>query len=203
MLNLESCPKPTTSTAALIVTLRSLYCTMSIAFLPLCHHDKESSERLCPVQSCPGSSITPDSRRRQLLSQHALPSDGTGQASELQFLSGSRQLLQQKNFPFYPNSAQEALAILAITHRGLQAEFSLVHVSTSCCAASVQLCLPSSTAASHRNLVPGHAVCISDVHAHSSWQMLHTQRQLSQPFQSPVNFQIIRNIEMSHMPSSG
>ena len=48
------------------------------------------------------------------------------QAATAVSLSGSRRLLQQKNYPFYPHDAQEALAIQAITHRGLQAVFALV-----------------------------------------------------------------------------
>ena len=51
----------------------------------------------------------------------------SGLTSTAVSLAGSRKLLQQKNYPFYPNSAEEALAILAITHRGLQAVFALVH----------------------------------------------------------------------------
>ncbi len=42
-------------------------------------------------------------------------------------MTGGRKLLQQKNYPYYPNSANEALAILAITRQGLQAVFALVH----------------------------------------------------------------------------
>lgn len=76
------------------------------------------------LQTCPGSDITGDSRRRQLLSSDS--NDAAVRAALLS-MTGSRKLLQQKNYPFYPNDAGEALAILAITHRGLQAVFALVH----------------------------------------------------------------------------
>lgn len=76
-------------------------------------------------QTCPNSDISGDSRRRQLLSQH--DDSDVGLRSSLLSMTGSRKLLQQKNYPFYPGDAAEALAILAITHRGLQAVFALVH----------------------------------------------------------------------------
>ena len=77
-------------------------------------------------QTCPNSDISGDSRRRQLLSQHNHGTDAELRSS-LVSMAGSRKLLQQKNYPFYPLDAGEALAILAITHRGLQAVFALVH----------------------------------------------------------------------------
>ncbi len=73
------------------------------------------------LQTCPNSDIFPDpSARRLLRSSDQVPSLGSGMSR-----AGIRKLLQGKNYPFFPNNPAEALAIVQITHFGMQAVFAL------------------------------------------------------------------------------